>query len=240
MRISLQKIPLGWSCVVALGVGFLALYPFSLGYSELDATDQCIVEEPSQAQAFCLASVEIPEFSPQDLSLALLKREQRIEKIHGILKNFHTGLSSAEEWELAQLIYDESLAYQYDPELILAVIATESSFYNWSRSRVGAIGLMQIMPNTGSRLAQAKNISWLGSVTLFDPHLNVKLGIEYLSRLHYRFADLEMALTAYNYGPTRVQRMLSDGENLPKGYARRVLTHYRKFLEIKSVGTMRS
>jgi len=93
----------------------------------------------------------------------------KMDRIYGILKDFKTGLPNHDEQKLAHLIYEESFQYQYDPELILAVIVTESSFYNWSRSRVGAIGLMQIMPTTGFSLAKAGNISWIGNATLFNP-----------------------------------------------------------------------
>lgn len=158
--------------------------------------------------------------------------EVKIERIQQILKSFKTGLPSGEEHKLAQLIYEESLKYQYDPELILAVIASESSFYNWSRSTMGAIGLMQIMPTTGVSLAKAHNINWMGNITLFDPYLNVKLGTKYLAMMHEEFEDLHLALTAYNYGPTRLREMLKHCDRLPTGYSRKVMSTYQRFLEL--------
>ncbi|MGH7274369.1 MAG: lytic transglycosylase domain-containing protein [Nitrospiria bacterium] len=157
----------------------------------------------------------------------------KMERIHWILKDFRTGLPAVEVQKLAHLIYQESFQYQYDPELILAVIVTESSFYNWSRSRVGAIGLMQIMPTTGFSLAKAGNINWMGIATLFDPYLNIKLGIKYLAMMHDQFDDLEIALTAYNYGPTRVSEMLKRCERLPRDYSQKVLSNYKRFLELE-------
>ena len=157
----------------------------------------------------------------------------KMDRIYGILKDFKTGLPNHDEQKLAHLIYEESFQYQYDPELILAVIVTESSFYNWSRSRVGAIGLMQIMPTTGFSLAKAGNISWIGNATLFDPYLNIKLGIRYLAMMHDQFDDLEIALTAYNYGPTRVSEMLKRCERLPRDYSQKVLSKYKRFLELE-------
>jgi soluble lytic murein transglycosylase len=156
-----------------------------------------------------------------------------MDRIYGILKDFKTGLPNHDEQKLAHLIYEESFQYQYDPELILAVIVTESSFYNWSRSRVGAIGLMQIMPTTGFSLAKAGNISWIGNATLFNPYLNIKLGIKYLAMMHDQFDDLEIALTAYNYGPTRVSEMLKRCERLPRDYSQKVLSKYKRFLELE-------
>ena len=158
--------------------------------------------------------------------------EVKIDKIQNILKSFKAGFPSGQERKLAQLIYEESLEYQYDPELILAVIAAESSFNNWSRSTMGAIGLMQIMPTTGVSLAKAHNINWIGNITLFDPYLNVKLGIKYLAMMHAEFGDLQLALTAYNYGPTRVREMLKRCDRLPREYSRKVMSNYQMFREL--------
>jgi len=158
--------------------------------------------------------------------------EVKLDKIQQILKGFKTGLAPGQERKLAQLIYEESLEHQYDPELILAVIAAESSFYNWSRSNMGAIGLMQIMPTTGVSLAKAHNINWMGNITLFDPYLNIKLGIKYLAMMHDEFGDLQLALTAYNYGPSRVREMLKRCDRLPKEYSRKVISNYQRFLEL--------
>jgi soluble lytic murein transglycosylase-like protein len=53
----------------------------------------------------------------------------------------------------------------------------------------------------------------------------VRLGVRYLAQLIERFGgDLEAALTAYNWGPTRVSRMLQRGQKLPSGYAQSVLS----------------
>lgn len=156
-----------------------------------------------------------------------------MDKFYRILKDFKTGLPPEEDQRLAHLIYEVSYEYQYDPELILALIVTESSFYNWSRSRVGAVGLMQIMPTTGLSLAESTKINWTGIATLFDPSLNIRLGIKYLAMMHDQFGNLEIALTAYNYGPTRVREMLRRGEKLPKTYSEKVLSAYKRFLELE-------
>jgi soluble lytic murein transglycosylase len=156
-----------------------------------------------------------------------------IEKIQWILKDFKTGLPPGEGQKLAQVIYAESIEHEYDPELILAVITTESSFNNWSRSTMGAIGLMQIMPTTGSFLAKVQNINWMGNITLFDPYLNIKLGIKYLAMMHDEFDDLQIALTAYNYGPTRVREMLRRCDRLPRAYSQKVLSTYKRYLELQ-------
>ena len=79
-----------------------------------------------------------------------------------------------------------------------AVIQVESSFDPRARSHKGAMGLMQLMPETARELAV--DDPW-------DPEQNVRGGTEYLRRMLTRFdGDLEHALAAYNAGPSAVER----------------------------------
>src|SRR5579863_3508086 len=160
-------------------------------------------------------------------------RDQRIEKIGQILSRFDTGLSGDEEARISFFIEAESRRYGYDPELILAMISTESSFQNWAVSEVGAQGLMQIVPETGREIAENSRISWRGEDPLFDPFLNIRLGIQYLNALHQKFGNLRLALVAYNQGPGRVLHSLSHSEPIPMDYAEKVLTEYRNFLSVR-------
>jgi len=154
----------------------------------------------------------------------------RIARIHEILSAFHSGLSVEEVERLSQLIYQESIRYGYDPELIVSVILTESSFYNWSHSRKGAIGLMQINRITGQELSEINRTPFRNTQALYDPNLNVKLGIQYLALLHQRFGDLRLALAAYNSGPTRVAGLMVRGERLSPDYSQKILNRYQKLL----------
>ena len=163
---------------------------------------------------------------------------KRIAKIHQILSAFHSGLSVEDEERLSELIYRESLRYGYDPELIVSVILTESSFYTWAHSRKGAIGLMQITPVTGQELAEINQTPLHSAKALYDPHLNVKLGIQYLALLHQRFGDLGLALTAYNYGPTRVAEWMYLGEHLPPGYTEKILRRYKQLLHENPIAVL--
>jgi soluble lytic murein transglycosylase len=161
-----------------------------------------------------------------------------LRKIEAVVAKYQTGLDAELHPRLARRIQSESRAHGLDPELVLAVISVESSFYNWSRSRAGAIGLMQLRPATGREVAQAVAIPWHGRSTLVDPELNVRLGTRYLATLQERFGDLETALTAYNHGPTRVAALLKNCERLPRGYADRVLRTYEtlKILNHSQIG----
>ncbi len=93
-----------------------------------------------------------------------------------------------------------------DPLLVAAVVREESSYYPRARSRVGARGLMQLMPDTGRSLAQARRLPVDGSGEfLDDPSTNLELGSAYLAGLLREFGDARVAVAAYNAGPTRVR-----------------------------------
>jgi soluble lytic murein transglycosylase-like protein len=156
------------------------------------------------------------------------KRERTIQEILSVLESRQTDLSSVAKEDLAEAIYDEAVRYNYDPKFILALIDTESNFYNWAVSKAGAKGLMQIMPEVAQDLAQRMGIEWMGDRTLFNPYLNVKMGVYYLSELlKYFDHDLGTAVTAYNYGPTYVRGLLDRNEQLPLGYYKSILSTYQ-------------
>ena len=155
------------------------------------------------------------------------KREKTIQEILLVLQSRQTDLSSVVKEDLAEAIYEEAIRYNHDPKFILALMDTESNFYNWAVSKAGAKGLMQIMPEVAQDLARQMGIEWMGDRTLFNPHLNIKMGVYYLSELlKYFDHDLSTAVTAYNYGPTYVRGLLDRKEQLPLGYYKSVLSTY--------------
>jgi soluble lytic murein transglycosylase len=137
---------------------------------------------------------------------------------------YQTGLSLAEVRSVAEVIERESAQHGLRRDLVLAVMRTESGFYNWARSRAGALGLMQIMPATGEMLARELEIPWEGPETLFNPIVNVRLGVTYLARLRARYGTWRPALAAYNWGPGAIDRRLRRGHALPAAYSTRILT----------------
>jgi soluble lytic murein transglycosylase-like protein len=156
------------------------------------------------------------------------RKGQTVKEILEILDKQPTGLANVTKEELAEVIYEESTRYNQDPKFVLAVIAIESEFYNWSVSEKGAKGLMQIMPYVARSLAQELDIEWSGDRTLFNPYLNIRMGIYYLSQLTLDFKDVGVALTAYNYGPTYVRSLIDRKERIPDDYYRKFLTAYQK------------
>ncbi len=86
-----------------------------------------------------------------------------------------------------------------DPYLVTSLMRQESAFNERARSRVGAVGLMQLMPSTARRLERVSHNS------LYNPVTNIRIGIRFFSRLTDRYqGDVELALAAYNAGPEKV------------------------------------
>ena len=120
-----------------------------------------------------------------------------------------------------------NLAHEHalDPALVAAVVRCESRFDTSAVSPVGAVGLMQIMPETGAWIAEQLGISGFEAGQLTQPDLSLRLGVWYLRHLLDRFGNRSDALRAYNAGPTNAERWLAgDAEVFPetKAYVERV------------------
>lgn len=124
----------------------------------------------------------------------------------------------------AALIETVSIKHGIDPAVIHAVIEAESNYRPSAKSRVGARGLMQVMPST------ARELGMKGAGQLFDPRQNLEAGVKYLKSLLERFnGDLPTAIAAYNAGPGAVSR--HDG--IPpypetQNYVRKVLSNLQQ------------
>ncbi len=121
----------------------------------------------------------------------------------------------------ASLISDAGRAHGVAPELVASVIAVESNFNPKAVSWRSARGLMQLMPDTASRL---------GVTDVFDPAQNIDAGTRYLKELLVRYkGDLSLTLAAYNAGPDRVQQYKSiPPYRETRDYVRRVTEKFRK------------
>jgi soluble lytic murein transglycosylase-like protein len=181
-----------------------------------------IVRKVSLFIVIFVISFHLPNFIP-----GIDQKEQTIREILEVLERQPTGLANVTKEELAEVIYEEALRYNHEPKFILALIAIESEFKNWSVSEQGAKGLMQIMPYVAKSLAQELGIEWSGDRTLFNPYLNIRLGIYYLSQLILDFKDVRVALTAYNYGPTYIKGLMERKEGIPLNYYRKFVTTYQ-------------
>jgi soluble lytic murein transglycosylase len=154
------------------------------------------------------------------ISLTNVPSDNRYRRIDLHLNQLHPVLS---EEELEPVISRFSRQHQLHPALIRAIIKAESDFDPRAVSRAGAVGLMQLMPQTAVRLEVRD---------LYDPEDNIRGGTKYLRHLLDRFrGNLPLALAAYNAGEHVVDRY----RTLPpidetRHYVRKVLRYYRLFL----------
>jgi peptidoglycan lytic transglycosylase len=105
----------------------------------------------------------------------------------------------------------EARRNRLDPMLVAGLIRQESAFASDALSHSGAMGLMQVMPFTGNRVARSMQVRF-SRARLFDPQYNLRLGSRYLSTLLSTYGKPEEALAAYNAGPNRVAAWM-DGQN---------------------------
>ncbi|MFL5582777.1 MAG: transglycosylase SLT domain-containing protein, partial [Gemmatimonadaceae bacterium] len=106
-----------------------------------------------------------------------------------------------------EVIAAEARANRIEPALVAALIRQESSFNPRATSRVGARGLMQLMPSVGTSIARAKGLPDWDPVLLYQPDVNVTLGVSHLRGLISRYrGDLVRVFAAYNAGDSRVTR----------------------------------
>lgn len=126
--------------------------------------------------------------------------------------------------DLLLAVQDASEKFQVESELVLAVIAVESRCNPHARSGAGALGLMQLMPDT------ARSLGVQDPLSVRD---NVFGGAKYLSMLVERFdGNLDMALAAYNIGPVLVERhkrvpSVKETQN----FVKKVLSYYHALID---------
>lgn len=136
-----------------------------------------------------------------------------------------------------------------DPLLVAAIIREESQ-YDWRAvSRVGAIGLMQVMPATANAVAQQHRLPSLSREDLFDQEINIRIGVRYVEQLLTQFSgNVVQTIAAYNAGPIVVgnwaatYRGRSEDEFVEliqyqetRQYVKRVLRSYKEYLRLAGI-----
>jgi soluble lytic murein transglycosylase len=118
--------------------------------------------------------------------------------------------------EYEHIVRGHAGQYDLDAALLAAVIYRESKFDPDARSASGAIGLMQLLPETAEGIAQFTGGSRFEVDDLYDPEINVRYGSFYLRRLLLKYEDERLALAAYNAGQANVDGWIADGrEEIP-------------------------
>lgn len=138
--------------------------------------------------------------------------------------------------------------YEVDPLLVAAIIRVETNFKQDQISKKGAIGIMQIMPDTAQWIFGKDGFQAYTLTDLNRTETNIKIGTKYLSLLHQQFQnDRMLVIAAYNAGPGNVSKWvqtkvwngkLDTVESIPfwetRNYVNRVVYYYKKYEKIYS------
>lgn len=125
---------------------------------------------------------------------------------------------------IVDLVLQETQQYEKtEPMLILGLIVAESLGNPQAKSKVGARGLMQIMPATGRFIAAHCGEEWQGNQSLYEIEKNIRYGVWYLNHLQELFpGDEQATIAAYNWGPDHIRYRQMHGRVLPKVYPGKV------------------
>jgi peptidoglycan lytic transglycosylase len=117
--------------------------------------------------------------------------------------------------EYEQVVRAHARNYDLDPTLLAAVIYAESRFDPNVVSDAGAVGLMQLLPETAKGIAVRTGGTRFVVADLRDPEINVRYGSWYLDHLRDRYGgDMTLALAAYHAGQGNVDQWLADGSGI--------------------------
>ncbi|MFQ5903626.1 MAG: lytic transglycosylase domain-containing protein [Candidatus Binatia bacterium] len=169
-----------------------------------------LLEEFSTTRAFAYETFTIlkKKSEPQ------VGRKEQIASLPSVDARRRKKLSRS---EVDRLIQQKAQRYGINPDFIRAVVRVESAFNVDALSPKGAIGLMQLMPDTAKDLG----------VKPWDPKQNLEGGIRYMASLLWEFGDTRKALIAYNAGPEVVRKKVE----LPyetRRYVQSVLSYFKR------------
>lgn len=174
-------------------------------------------------------------------------RSSYIGEVSFSVERVQTGLIQARNlWEAAyprafdSVVMAQSKSLGIHEELIWSIMRAESHYRQDARSPVGAMGLMQLMPFTASKVADLAGIKDFDPTQLIQPEVNIKLGSRYLQRLFEKYTYVPLIAASYNAGPHRVASWLKSFGNLDmdefiehipffetRNYVKRVVRNYQ-------------
>jgi soluble lytic murein transglycosylase len=131
-------------------------------------------------------------------------------QVHQAMPSWYARLWYPLEYE--QAIREEAARNDLDPALVAAMIDTESGFVPDSRSAQGAVGLMQLLPETARFVSQLPGRPSPPPDPLEDPAVNIAYGTRYLRYLIDRHGTVDLALAAYNGGEANLQEWLDEAQ----------------------------
>jgi soluble lytic murein transglycosylase-like protein len=155
------------------------------------------------------------------------------ERIARALKSVvGTTIAAPVYYQLVDIVYTNSNTYGYDPLLVLAVIQVESFFEPGALGRFknkrlsGALGLMQVKPETAREVAENLGMPVPRDADLFKPEINIVIGIAYLTKCIGTFKSFKLGLLAYNQGPGVIKERLQENQPQSIDYYKQVLKRY--------------
>ncbi|MGI8886505.1 MAG: lytic transglycosylase domain-containing protein [Gaiellaceae bacterium] len=129
--------------------------------------------------------------------------------------------------EFEHILRGHASNHALDPALLAAVVYVESRFDSQAESAAGAVGLMQLLPDTAKGIALRTGGERFVVADLRDPEINVRYGSWYLDHLRGRYDDTRLMLAAYHAGQGNVDRWRADGAGIAfpetRGYVADVL-----------------
>jgi len=191
-----------------------------------------------------VATIENSYYEQYGLNSINSERQNSIDKVMKIISRYNRKMDDSLAYAIANEIYLMSQKYPNLNVDFIAATITHESAQTWSptvTSKVGAMGLMQVMPATGAFLAVEEGIRWSSATSiLYDPILNIRLGCRYLNELVGLY-EKDGGLAAYNGGPRRAEMWIAANRNNKilwketRDYVPAVLKLYEQF---RSEGAM--
>lgn len=134
-----------------------------------------------------------------------------------------------------RMVVQAAVRHNVPPGLALAVAKVESDFRPHAESSAGARGVMQIMPAT------ARGEFGVAADRLWEPRLNIQLGVRYLRRLYRQYGNRwDLALSHYNGGTLRGRGARVVAHDYTRGYVAAVMGHWREFKRARLVRAVRT
>lgn len=224
-----------------LALIFITLVSYAGGSAYL------LVRKDNEIEKFRRLEIELQNQIKERDQQLLQKGQQidqlgrRLEILDAVKQISSADVSHEEQVRIANVVYEQSEAYGHDPFMLISLMSAESSLRPWAESHVGAKGLMQLMPSTGTALASMVNNDptlvgmkpgeSLASLNLSDIESNVKLGTLYFTKLTLKYNSVEEAIYAYNLGPYLYERRKREGGSMPTQYYSKIMRTYHALVQ---------
>lgn len=215
--------------LAALGLDDLAVQELTHAALLTDRSD------PSQALPFAYKLIELGQYRKAISMVSQLPKDSQPQEV-------------MYPWAFGNDVKQAAALSELDPYLLLSLIREESRYDPVVESQAGAVGLMQLLPSTATRVAYKKGIKYSGATTLTSAQVNIAIGTAYFNDLMGEFRSVGPALAAYNAGEKKVRQWLFAGnydqpdefiEDIPfletRNYVKRILASYARYCKGQSV-----